>query len=201
MAQEVFETVTDAIGIPWRVPTVGKALDPQVPKPIRIWDCIDQAWTSPLVRIRVYDHYLLKRVVKCSACEYTTVFRADDLKGNIRPHLDSLLEIEGDHQDAVMSDPLLNDKGVVLRACSGCDTPFQITRGNAHIMEAKVKSADHYRVEALLMNRFALEPSEPVVYARELVVDGTRPVGLEPEASPRQGRRRKRGKRGNKRGT
>lgn len=201
MTQETFQTVTDGTGGQWRVSDVGKALDPQTPKPIRVWDCIDQSWTSPLVRIRVYDHYLQKRVVKCSACEYTTVFFAGDLKGNLTQHLAQLKKIETEHQGVEMGQPMPNERGVASQICGGCGLPFQVGRGNAHIMEAQTNNAGHYRVEALLMNRFALEPSEPVIYARELVVDGTRPVGQEPEAPPREGRRRRRRKRGNTRGT
>jgi hypothetical protein len=175
-------------------------VDPQAPKPIRVWDCIDQSWTSPLVRIRVYDHYLLKRVVKCSMCDYTTVFRAQDLKGNLSAHLQAMQQSERVHKGAEMSQPLLNEKGVATQLCTGCGLPFQVGSGAAHIMQAQTNSAGHYHVEALLMNRFALEPSEPVIYARELVVDGIRPDGQEPDAPLRKDRRRKRRKRGNNRG-
>jgi hypothetical protein len=196
--RENFQTVTDGSGEQWRVPDFAKAVDPQTPRPIRIWDCIDEAWTSPLVRARVYDQYLIKRVVKCSACEYTTVFRADSLGGNLTPHLEQMNKAMASHEDAEMSAPIPNERGVASQICTGCGMPFQVGKGNPHIMQAQTTSAAHYHVEALLMNRFALESSEPIIFARELVVDGTRPVGEEPAAvSPlAAGRRRRRRKRG-----
>ena len=189
------------VGEEWSVPTIGKATDPLVPKPLRIWDCIDQSWTSPLVKIRVYDQYLPKRVVKCSACRYTSVFFAGTLAGNLAPHVGQVHKQIVEHENAEATQPMPNERGMPSQICTGCGFPFQVGRVAGHIMEVRVMGASHVRVEALLMNRFALEPSEPTIFHREMVVVGDQPEVLVPETPPSNGSRRKRRRRGYNRGT
>ena len=196
MQQPVVDTVTDARGVPWSIPNIGKAMDPLVPQPLRLWDCIDQAWTSPMVRVRAMDTYLPKRVVKCSACDYTTVFRYESLSGNIQPHIDQIYKQSQIHQGAEASAPLSNERGVASQICTGCGGAFQVGKTMPHIMEVSTASASHQRVEALLMNRFALEPSQPTIFAREVVVGGPEVHQVEADAPPSNGRRRRRRTRG-----
>mgnify|MGYP005813278447 CR=1 FL=1 len=198
MTQPVFQTIRDDNGEVWRVPDIAKATGPNSPQPLRIWDCIDQSWTSPLVKIRVYDQYLPKRVVKCSACAYTTVFFADSLKANLAGHIDQVRKQAQEHENAEATQPVPNDRGVPAQLCTGCGFPFSVGQAAGHIMQARVMGASHQRVEALLMNRFALEPSEPTIFHREMVVEGDQPEVTEPEAPPRSGRRRKRNRRGSR---
>ena len=197
--QPTVDTVTDASGAQWSVPTMAKTVDPLMPQPLRLWDCVDQSWTSPMVRIRAMDTYLPKRVVKCSACEYTTVFRYDSLAGNIQPHINQLLKQSQDHHDAEAMTPTMAERGVAIQLCTGCGMPFQVGRAMPHIMEMRAISASHQRVEALLMNRFALEPSQPTIFARQVVVDGPEVHQVEADTPPSNGRRRRRRTRGHRR--
>ena len=196
MQQPVVETVQDASGATWSVPNMGKAIDPTVPQPLRLWDCIDESWTSPMVRIRAMDTYLPKRLVKCSACDYTTVFRYNTLGGNIQPHIDQVHERAEGHRDAEAMMPNQTERGVANQLCTGCGMPFQVGKAMPHIMETRAMSASHQRVEALLMNRFALEPSQPTIFARESVVEGPEVRQVKADAPPSNGRRRRRRTRG-----
>lgn len=194
--QPTDEQVTDASGETWRVPHMAKVTDTLAPQPLRLWDCIDQSWTGPMVRIRAMDTYLPKRVVRCSACDYTTVFRYESLAGNIQPHLDSLHKQVREHEHAEASSPLLNERGVASQVCTGCGLVFQVGRVTPHIMEQRVSSASHQNVEALLMNRFALEPSVPTIFHREMVVAGPEVRQVETDSPPSDGSRRRRRTRG-----
>ena len=196
MQQSIAQQVTDANGVVWNVPEMAKATGPNAPQAMRIWDCIDQSWTSPLVKVRVYDQYLSKRVVKCSACTYTTVFFASSLKGNLAGHIEQVQKQAREHDSAEATQPVPNERGMPSQICTGCGFPFQVGQTAGHIMQARVMGASHQRVEALLMNRFALEPSEPTIFHREMVVDGGQPEVAEPETPPQTGRRRKRKRRG-----
>ena len=49
---------------------------------IRIWDQVDETWTSPLERANAMDHYLAKVLFKCSGCTQTSLF-----EGGIEKHL------------------------------------------------------------------------------------------------------------------
>jgi hypothetical protein len=196
MQQPIVETITDNTGVTWSTPNIAKATDPLFPKPLQLWDCIDQSWTKPMVRIRAMDTYLPKRVVKCSACDYTTVFRADTLGGNIRPHVNQIYEHAVQHDNAEAMTPTMTEKGIAIQICTGCGMSFQVGKAMPHIMEQRTMSASHQRVEALLMNRFALEPSQPTIFSREAVVDGPEVRQVETETPPSNGSRRRRRTRG-----
>ena len=200
MTQPTIQTLNDPqTGEVWSVPDMGKATGPNAPQPLRIWDCIDQAWTTPLVRIRVFDQYLPKRVVKCSACSYTTVFFAKTgLKDNLVGHIEQMHKLVTEHESAEATPPISNERGVPSQLCTGCGYPFQVGQVAGHIMQARVMGASHQRVEALLMNRFALEPAEPTIFHREMVVEGNQPEVSVPDASPSNGRRRRRRHRGSR---
>lgn len=208
MTQPV-EQITDAAGVTWSVPSEARAMDPNVPAPQRIWDCLDKTWTPPIVRVRVYDQYLNKRVVKCSACRYTTFVNhekqgsgamvvgtlADQLQG----HLDQITAAALQHQDAEVGETVMRDSRP-SQLCTGCGLLMPFGKVLRHITDIRGESADHQRVEALLLNRFALEPSEPTIYFREVVVDGPEVRQVTPAGSPRKGRRPRKRKRGNSRG-
>ena len=212
MQQPIAERVTDATGEVWSVPNMAKAIDPLVRKPVRLWDCIDQAWTGPMVEDKIYKIYLPKRVIKCSACDYVTFVKHEaheDLKAGqvalavgtvgsyLRGHIDLINEQSQVHHEATIGDPMMVDDGKrAVQICTGCGIPFQVGKGMPHIMETRAMSASHQRVEALLMNRFALEPSEPTIFAREVVVAGPEVRQVEADAPPSNGRRRRRRTRG-----
>lgn len=166
-----------------------------------------------MVREKVYEHYLPKRVVKCSACEYVTFVkheaREDVKRGAVIPvvgalrdhltsHIDSINERIARHAGADAGAPILNDRGVASQICSGCGNQFQVGLASQHIEQIRIMSVIHQGVEALVVNRFALEPSEPTIFYREVVVAGPEVNQVAPIASPRKGRRRKRGRRGNR---
>jgi hypothetical protein len=203
------EQVTDAGGTPWNVPSLAKATDPTVPAPLRIWDCLDQTWTSPIVRVRVFDQYLNKRTVKCSACRYTTFVNharqgngaqmVGTLKDQLAGHIQNVQKLAQDHVDAEVGETVMNN-GQSSQICTGCGLTLPFGKVLRHIVDIRAESADHQRVEALLLNRFTLEPSEPTIFFREVVVDGpdVRQVAL--STPPREGRRRRRRRGGNSRG-
>jgi hypothetical protein len=188
------------------IPHVLQAAEPIHPSPasvkVAIWDCVEQAWTSLLPREQVYAFYLQKQVVKCSVCIYTSATawtNGTDIKG----HLETVREQIKTHKDAELSAPVMNERGVGTQLCTGCGFPFQVGKGMEHLIRIREMSASHIgRVEALLVNRFTLVPSELVVIQRQLVSDGPEVNQVEPSASPpvpnrsSRRRRRKRGSRG-----
>ena len=208
MTQSV-EQVTDSEGIPWAVPYMAKAVDPTVPAPMRIWDCLDQSWTSPIVRIRVFDQYLNKRTVKCSACRYTTFVNhvrqgngaqmVGTLKDQLSGHIQNVQKLAEQHVDAEIGETIVNN-GQSSQLCTGCGLTLPFGKVLGHIVDIRSESQDHERVEALLLNRFALEPSEPTIYFREVVVDGPVVRQVTPNTPPREGSRRRRRRSGNSRG-
>ena len=89
----------------------------------QLWDYIDEGWTKNLPRAqledqsskKVYQAYLDKVIIKCSACTFTTVFDS-----GMRQHLLAVKEQVEAHQGAIIRE---TDSGV--RVCSGCACTFQ----------------------------------------------------------------------------
>jgi len=63
-----------------------------------LWDCLEKSWTKPLPKERIYDCYLPKRVIKCSACRYTTATSWTN-GTNIQAHVDQVIQRTNEHQD------------------------------------------------------------------------------------------------------
>jgi hypothetical protein len=140
---------------------------------ISLWDYIDESWTRALPRApmsdqkssKVYQSYLDKVVIKCSACSYTTVFN-----NGIRQHVNAVREQAEGHKGAT-----IQETAGGARMCTGCACTFHSRPGRAqrHIVQVLEMTVAHQaRVEALHMRRYGLAPSEPVILHREVVDEG-----------------------------
>jgi hypothetical protein len=160
-----------------------------------VWDCVDGTWSAPLPNEYVYKHYLQKVVARCSACTFTSSF-----DGDIAKHVEQIQRDLLAHQGARLTEPVSQVGLEPVQNCTGCGASFRMAgyRGQRHLEQIAKMERTHGRVELLVMKRFALEPSEPVVLRREVVVDG--PVSrqverVEPSRETPKRRRRKRGHR------
>ena len=158
-----------------------------------LWDCLEKSWTKPLPKERIYDCYLPKRVIKCSACRYTTATSWTN-GTNIQAHVEQVIQRTNEHQDAVIE--TVAGERMPTRVCSGCGYSFQPAQATRHLNEIREMATTHTRVVAQEVNRFALEPSEPVIH-RQVLITGPE-VHQEEPASPQPGRRRRRRRRGNR---
>ena len=161
-----------------------------------VWDCVDGSWSAPLPNEYVYKHYLQKVVAKCSACTFTS-----SVDGDIAKHV---AQIERDlvaHTGARLTEPISQVGLQPVQHCTGCGTGFRMAgyRGQRHLEQIAEMKRSHGRVELLVMKRFALEPSEPVVLHREVVVDGPESRQVERIEPPQETGKRRRRKRGHRR--
>lgn len=152
---------------------------------IRIWDCIDQTWASPVPQEFAYKVYLRKVVLKCSACNYTTSY------GNgVASHAQQAYQAWKEHEGAEI---IVGDQ---QQRCTGCNTGFTSHKrlGQRHLERVLLDGPEHIRVEELALRRFSLEPSEPVIHRRKLVFDVAGPLvsQVERSAEPRKRKRRHR---------
>ena len=160
-----------------------------------VWDCVDGTWSAPLPNEYVYKHYLQKVVARCSACTFTS-----SSDGDIAKHVEQIQRDLVAHENARLTEPV-NQVGLEpVQNCTGCGASFRMAgyRGQRHLEQLAEMKRNHGRVELLVIKRFALEPSEPTVLHREVVVDG--PVSrqverVEPTQETGKRRRRKRGHR------
>ena len=157
-----------------------------------VWDCVEQAWAGPFPNPRVYDQYLTKQVVICSACNYMST-RED---GSIRNHVQTVMTQGKAHAGISLSEPI-TENGATYRICLGCDTRFHGSAGQEHLTRIQQAPLSHGYVEALLINKFALAQSEPTVFGREVITDGPVTSQVATNTPPRKRRRRRRGKHGN----
>jgi hypothetical protein len=160
-----------------------------------VWDCVDKTWSAPLPNEYVYKHYLQKVVARCSACTFTSAF-----DGDIAKHVEQIQRDLLAHQGARLTEPVSQVGLEPVQTCTGCGASFRMAgyRGQRHLEQIAGMEKNHDRVELLVIKRFALEPSEPIVLRREVVVDG--PVSrqverVEPSRVTPKRRRRKRGHR------
>ncbi len=176
------------------------APDTQGPASFRMWDCVEQAWTQPLPAYQVYQTSLRLVVFKCSACQYTTAF-----EGGVEAHAKQAVETAVAHQGAALHDAP-STGSLTGQVCSGCGVQFMLhkNRGRHHIEAALASGPLHKHVEEVLMKRFSLEPSEPVVLGRKVVLstNGTQALAGPSKASqvergvaPKRRRRRSRNRR------
>lgn len=155
-----------------------------------VWDTMEQAWAGPFPNPRVYDQYLIKQVVVCSACYYIS----NRASGDIRNHVE-LVKVQAEkHSGAELTAIARDDRGTAYQTCSGCGSSFQIGAGIEHLNRMKSGALGHGYVEALLINKFALTRSEPTIFGREVIVDGPVTSQAVQIAPPRKRRRRRRGK-------
>jgi hypothetical protein len=161
-----------------------------------VWDCVDGTWSAPLPIEYIYQHYLQKVVARCSACTFTSSF-----DGDIAKHVEQIKRDFVAHEGARLTEPISQVGLQPVQHCTGCGASFRMAgyRGQRHLEQLAEMKRNHGRVELLVIKRFALEPSEPVVLHREVVVDG--PVSRQAERiePPQRAGKRHRRKRGHRR--
>lgn len=161
------------------------------PNKIRVYDVIDRTWTGPVAPNLAYQNYLRKVVFKCSACNFTTA-----RKNQIEQHVRAVFTAHQTHTNATLSTKA--EGGYTLQECSGCGGRFSIGRmaGEKHLELIRTAPPAHVGAEELMVKRFALEPSEPVILGRQPVQAGENFIVTEPEAVvTRSSRRRRRSRR------
>ena len=125
---------------------------------IRIWDQVDETWTSPLERANAMDHYLAKVLFKCSGCTQTSLF-----EGGIEKHLAQLKISHEFHVDAELERGLA-EGGQMAVTCSGCGAPLSMRKnqGQKHIDRINETYQAHIKegtIDVLLMHRYTTSPS------------------------------------------
>ena len=136
----------------------------------RLFDCIDQSWTQPFPTEMVYKHHLRKMVVKCSACYFTTV--TDNGDRGVADHVRRTLEQAEMHEGVEVTPPMAVAGQEPSQICQGCGLSFSARKMGLkrHINSVIEMGLSHQnKVESLLMKRFMLEPSEPIVLRTELI--------------------------------
>ena len=161
-----------------------------------VWDCVDGSWTAPLPNEYVHRHYLQKVVARCSACTFTSTFDGDVAKHVEQIHRDLVA-----HEGARLTEPVSQVGLEPVQTCTGCGAGFRMAgyRGQRHLEQIAEMKRNHGRVELLVMKRFALEPSEPMVLHREVLVDGPVSRQVERIELPQETGKRRRRKRGHRR--
>jgi hypothetical protein len=157
---------------------------------VRLWDCIDQSWTGALPP-ETYAIYLRKQVLKCGACNYCTIWSTGGT--TVKAHVENVREQVELHLGAELSSPN-TDNGEPNQVCTGCGFHFKVGSARKHLSTIREMGALHEMgVEALLLHRFALVPSEPIVVWHDQVAKGldVRPVESIAPTRKRQRRRRK----------
>jgi len=169
-----------------RAYTVSNEADPSS----RIWDVVDEMWTSELRDTDIFSHYLRKMVAKCSACR-TTHFTPEQI---VSSHIVAVRRIAEEHINAEAV--FRNDVGGGF-VCTGCGTPF--SRGSMqarkHIEEAKANGPRHDGATGSWIKRFVLEPSVTPSPAVLAVVGGSEELPRERSRPHRRRGRRRRGRR------
>lgn len=170
---------------------------------LRLYDCVEQDWGPMVDKEAAYEKYLYKVFGQCSCCTFCTAAEITPLMAvnTIRSHVEQSLESYQDHRSAELNP---DQNGGVM--CSGCGNIFAARKGQArkHLERIKAFPDQHRAVDALLIKRFALEPSEPEVLRRESVYQGPgasqveeageRPISV--DAPHRSRRKRHRSKHG-----
>ena len=136
----------------------------------RLFDCIDQSWTQPFPTEMVYKHHLRKMVVKCSACYFTTVTNNGDM--GVADHVRRTLEQLEMHEGVEVTPPMAVAGQEPSQICQGCGLSFTARKNGLkrHLNSVQEMGITHQqKIEALLMKRFSLEPSEPVVLQADLL--------------------------------
>jgi hypothetical protein len=164
---------------------------------IRLWDCVEQTWSAHVMRDIAYQYYLRMVVNACSACSITGHSLAE-----IRKHLEMTLAAYHLHKDARVV------RGEHGGECSACGTRNILpTRCSIHISGIIECGSRHLgEVKELLIHKYALGPSGPVIYRETVLQEGANghlnlveagPEVDRVERTPRKRRRsRSRGKRG-----
>lgn len=170
---------------------------------VPLWDTMEGAWTSPVPRENSRD-YLDRRVVKCSVCSFTALdeelmlpngqwIKTISAKIRVGEHLRQLREREERHQGAEIATMIIDGRPV--KVCTGCDVAFAINpyRAQEHLAEVHSEARSHKgKVEGLLIHKFSLRPSEPVVLERILIAPGLEASPIERSEVSHSAKRRRR---------
>ena len=120
-----------------------------------LWDCIEQQWSAPMPNFDL-AHYLAKTVAKCSACSYTSP-RATF----VPTHIQQVVEGQMSHVDAQVA-PIMGSAGF---QCSACGVTFisRPSNGLKHLNKVQYDATSHAGAHEIVLKRFSLGPSEPVI--------------------------------------
>lgn len=157
---------------------------------IRLWDLVDDTWTSPMHRRDVYERQLKKVVDKCTACTFSNGARATLGHG----HVEQVLENAARHRkvrECIQAVP--DGNGGTTDTCVVCKKSFRARPWDAftHRDEILKKGEQHQGAEMVLTKRYALEP--PVeTHKPQLVQASTEPMAVSPERMQESGSQRKR---------
>ena len=155
------EVSEDAYQRLWDTPQGGVALRSESDgvRKVALYDRLDGTWTRPMPASLVHEYYLRKVVYRCSSCTFTTSF-----DGGVETHAKRSIEISHGHRGAKLIRQMAGTEPV--QVCDGCGLTFS-TRRRPMQAEKHLESVAHMGklhqggVQAILMLRFALAPSEP----------------------------------------
>ena len=153
------------------------------PKPVQLWDVIDQQWSAPLP-LYMRERHLLKKVFACTAvgCRETSV-----RTGMIVSHIARVRELASAHKDVQIQQTLAPAGGFIL-VCMGCAANFKSRlMADRHIKDVQQAGPNHMVAGEILLHRFTIDQQE--MERRVPVVAATGPVE---GAAPRPRRRRRR---------
>ena len=153
------------------------------PKPVQLWDVIDQQWSAPLP-LYMRERHLQKKVFACTAvgCRETSV-----RTGLIASHIARVSEMASAHKDAQIHETPSPGGGFNL-VCTGCAASFKSRLpADRHIKEVAQAGPNHTVAGEILMNRFTIDQQH--MERRVPVVAAAGPVE---GAAPRPRRRRRR---------
>ena len=165
-------------------------------KTIRLWDNIDNAWTSALPRKEALEFNVNMVVARCSVCTETS----SGIGGHARDipnHFKRIKDNAEDHSGDVQIIYLPTASGAVTPSCTACGRTFRSRPHLAtkHLREILDNARLHEGAVEQTVKRFSLEP--PVLAFPDTRKGDARPELQQVERSP-QRRRRKRS-RGQKR--
>ena len=144
---------------------------------IKLWDLIDQTWTSPLEKGMAMEHYLAKVVFKCSCCTEASLY-----EGHIEQHLVQLKTNYESHRDAELYQGI-GEGGQINFTCTGCGSPMSMRKnqGTKHIERIRNNYDAHVKagtIDVLLTHKYATSPS---VSMPEQVINTVAFKGEQPE--------------------
>ncbi len=163
---------------------------------IKLWDQVDETWTSPFERTIAMDHYLAKVLFKCSGCTETSLH-----EGDIERHLAQLKANHESHLDAELERGLA-EGGSMGTMCTGCGVPLSMRKnqGQRHIDRIKETYQAHVKegkIDVLLMHRYTTSPSVsmPVQTVNTVVFADREPEVHQEKRSDEVGQARRRRRR------
>ena len=159
---------------------------PNDPRPVQLWDVIDQQWSAPLP-LYMRERHLLKKVFACTAvgCTETSV-----RTGQIVSHIARASELASAHKDAEVHQTPVPGGGFTL-VCMGCAATFKSRLiADRHLKTVKEAGPNHLGAGEILMNRFTID--EQKMERRVPAVAAASPVEGAVKRPRRRNRRRSR---------